>query len=81
MSDPTEGIRMELVGEINSDPGSRPALEKLHGRVWDTDQIRAEFDVIGFMAPFMIVKRKIDGAKGTLMFQHQPRFYWGFQVD
>lgn len=79
MSDPTENIRRELVAEINAQPGSREALEAEHGRVWDTDQVRDEFDVIGFGAPFVVVRRKADGVKGSLMFQHNPRFYFGFQ--
>ena len=29
----------------------RAALEAKHGQVWDTDQLRDEFEVIGFMAP------------------------------
>ena len=73
--------RREMVQDINSAPGSRKALEKQYGKVWDTDQVWAEFDVIGFMAPFVIVKKKSDGAKGTLMFQHNPRFYFWWTED
>jgi len=47
--------------------------------VWDTDQLRAEFEVTGFMAPFVAVRRKSDGVKGAMMFQHHPRFYFDFQ--
>lgn len=79
MSDPTENIRRELVAEINAEPGSREALEAVHGEVWDTEQVREQFDVIGFGAPFVVVRRKADGIKGSLMFQHNPRFYFGFQ--
>jgi hypothetical protein len=35
----------------------------------------------GFMAPFVIVTRKSDGAKGSLEFTHNPRFYFNFAVD
>ena len=45
MSDPTESIRREMVAEINAEPGSRAALEAKHGQVWDTDQLRDEFEV------------------------------------
>lgn len=79
MSDSTESIRRELVAEINAEPGSREALEAAHGEVWDTDQVRELFDVIGFAAPFVVVRRKADGLKGSLMFQHSPRFYFCFQ--
>jgi hypothetical protein len=81
MSDPTEPIRREMVAEINAEPGSRAALEAKHGQIWDTDQVRNEFEVIGFMAPLVGVRRKSDGVKGSLMFQHHPRFYFGFQPE
>lgn len=80
MTDPTETIRRELVKEINAEPGSREALEAQHGQVWDTDQLRVEFDVIGFGAPLVVVRRKADGQKGSMMFQHQPRYYFGFEA-
>jgi hypothetical protein len=81
MSDPTESIRREMVAEINAEPGSRAALEAKYGQVWDTDQVRVEFEVIGFMAPLVGVRRKLDGVKGSLLFQHNPRFYFGFQPE
>jgi len=78
MSDETEGVRRVLTGLINSDPGSREALEAQHGQVWDTDEVRRDFEVTGFLAPFVSVVRKSDGLRGTLMFQHLPRFYFSF---
>ena len=80
MSDPTEATRKELLVEINAEPGSRAALEAEHGQVWDTNQLREEFEVTGFMAPVVVVRRKSDGQKGSLFFQHNPRFYFDFQV-
>ena len=79
MSDPTENIRREMVAEINSDPGSRPALEAQYGQVWDTTQLSQDFEVVGFMAPFVVVRRRNDGRKGSLTFQHHPRFYFSFE--
>jgi hypothetical protein len=81
MNDPTEATRREMVAEINAEPGSRAALETKHGQVWDTDQLRDEFEVIGFMAPLVGVRRKSDGVKGSMMFQHHPRLYFGFQPE
>ncbi len=81
MSDATESIRRELVAEINAEPGSRAALEAEHGKVWDTSQLGVDFEVLGFMAPFVVVRRKADGVKGSLTFQHNPRFYFGFVAD
>ena len=81
MSDPTENIPRQQVAEINAKPGSREALEAEHGQVWDTDQMRADFDALGFMAPYIVVSRKSDGVKGSLQFQHAPRLYYSFQAD
>ncbi len=30
------------------------------------------------MAPFVIVRRRADGVKGSLEFQHNPRFYFNW---
>lgn len=79
MNDPTESIRRERLAEINAKPGSRKALESQHGQVWDTTELSGEFDVIGFAAPLVVVKRKSDGVSGSLEFQHRPRFYFNFQ--
>lgn len=80
-SDPTEDVRRELVNEINAEPGSREALEAEHGadNVWTTSELQQHFTVEAFMAPFCIVTRKSDGARGSVTFQHDPRFYFNFQ--
>jgi len=79
MSDPTETIRRERLAEINIVPGSREYLEAKYGQVWDTDQLTEEFQAIGFMAPLVVVRRRSDGVKGSLEFQHSPRFYFTWQ--
>ena len=79
MSDPTETIRRQRVMEINLQPGSREALEAQHGQVWSTAELSGDFEVLGFMAPLVVVRRKSDGRKGSLEFQHGPRFYFNFQ--
>jgi hypothetical protein len=79
MTDQTETIRSERLAEINGQPGSREALEAQYGQVWDTQQMSDEFQVVGFMAPLCVVRRKSDGAKGSLEFQHNTRFYFSFQ--
>jgi len=81
MADPTESIRKELLVQINAEPGSRDALEAEHGEVWDTNQLRDAFEVLGFSAPLVVVKRKSDGQKGSLFFQHSPRLYFNFQPE
>ena len=79
MPDATESARRQRLSEINSQPGTREALEAQHGQVWDTDELSRDFEAIGFLAPFVVVRRKCDGMKGSLEFQHQPRFYFGFR--
>ncbi len=81
MSDPTETIRRQEVVAINSNPGSREALEAQYGQVWDTQELRRDFDITGFMAPFVVVRRKADNVVGSLQFQHDPRLYYGFSAD
>lgn len=78
MSDATESYRRQRVAEINAEPGSRQALEAVHGQVWDTSELSRDFNVTGFLAPFVVVRRKSDGVKGSLEFQHGPRFYFNF---
>ena len=57
----------------------RVDLEKTHGQVWTTDELREDFEVIGFVYYMCQVRRKSDGAEGTIQFQHEPRFYYGFE--
>jgi hypothetical protein len=78
MSDPTETIRREMVNEINRIPGSREDLEAKYGVVWDTSEMVTNFECAGFLAPLTFVIRRSDRANGTLMFQHNPRFYFNF---
>jgi len=81
MTDPTEAIRRQRLAEINAEPGSREALESQHGQVWDTQELGRDFQVLGFAAPLVVVRRKSDGVRGSLEFQHQPRFYFSFQSE
>ena len=81
MTDPTEPIRRARLAEINSEPGSRAALEAQYGQVWNTEELARDFEVLGFLAPYVVVRRKSDGQMGSLEFQHNPRCYFAFQVD
>ncbi|MEQ8637948.1 hypothetical protein [Gimesia maris] len=81
MSDATESIRREMVKEINHEPGSREDLEQKHGKVWDTQEMQKEFEQLGFIAPLIVVRRRSDGIKGSLKFQHSPRFYFDWSPD
>jgi hypothetical protein len=77
--DPTELIRRKMVEEINGRQLGREALEAQYGQVWDTQELQRDYEGFSFLAPFCGVTRKSDGKKGSLLFQHLPRFYWGFQ--
>lgn len=81
MHDPTEPIRRQRLVEINAQPGSREALEAEYGQVWTTEQLREDFEIIGFLAPLVAVRRQSDGQKGSLEFQHSPRLYFNFVPD
>jgi hypothetical protein len=80
MTDPTEPLRRQRLAKINAEPGGREALEAAHGQVWDTQQLTQDFEVVGFLAPLVVVRRKADGVKGSLEFQHAPRLYFNWQA-
>jgi hypothetical protein len=86
-SDETEPIRRQRLAQINSavesnnEEAERQRLGAQYGQVWDTDQLSREFDVLALMAPCVVVQRKSDGCKGSLEFQHHPRFYFNFVHD
>lgn len=78
MNDVTETARRQRLTEINLDPGSRASLEAAHGKVWSTFELTEDFEVVGFLAPFVVALRRSDGQKGSLEFQANPRFYFNF---
>jgi hypothetical protein len=77
--DPTEETRRVLQASLNSDAHNRQELEKAYGQVWDTKELQEDYTVEGFKAPYVGVIRKSDGKRGSLIFQHHPRFYWWFR--
>lgn len=78
-ADPTEGVRREEQARLNREATERAELELRYGQVWNRDQLQAEFTVLGFLAPYVAAVRIADGVKGSLEFQHSPRFYFNFQ--
>jgi hypothetical protein len=79
MNDPTEASRRQRLAEMQDEQGSREVLEAKYGQVWNTEELSRDFEVLGFMAPYIVVRRKSDGVKGSLEFRHEPRFYYGFE--
>lgn len=76
-----EDIRRCRTALVNAAAGPREQLEAVHGQVWDTAELQRDFEVTGFMAPYVVVRRRADGVVGSLTFQHQPRFYFGWKED
>lgn len=70
-----------MVAEINAMSKDREQLEKLHGKVYDTRELAQDFEVLSFLAPMVCVREKKTRKIGTLLFQHDPRFYYSFQED
>lgn len=56
-------------------------LAATSGPTWDTEALRRDFEVLGFSAPFVVVRRRSDGLKGSLEFTHEPRVYFGWTED
>jgi hypothetical protein len=78
MNDATEAFRRSLVQELDMMAAERASLEEKHGQVWDTSELQRDFEVVGFLAPFVGVRRRADGVRGSLLFQASPRFYFSF---
>jgi hypothetical protein len=81
MNDALESVRRTRLAQINSDPKDREALAAQYGQVWNTEELAREFEVLGYLAPFVVVRRTSDGRLGSLEFQHDPRYYFSFQLD
>jgi hypothetical protein len=77
MTDETESTRREMIA------AGKPAqdLAQCADKIWDTEQLAADFTVRAFLAPFVIVQRKSDGRMGSLEFTHNPRRYFNWQPD
>lgn len=69
-------IRAAMIPKM---PAELAARVEAGEQVWDTTQLQEDFEVTGFAAPFVVVRRKSDGARGTLMFAHSPRYYFGWE--
>jgi hypothetical protein len=74
--DETENVRRAMLANKEPERDLAVANER-----WDTAALGRDFDVHGFMAPFVVVTRKADGVKGSLEFTHYPRWYFNFVPD
>ena len=70
----TDAELADVAAVVSAETGEAPAE-------YDTAALQAAFEVESFAAPYVLVRRKSDGATGTLMFRHSPRVYFGFVPD
>lgn len=78
MIDPTEDARRTMIA--TGQPAADLAEELgINGPVWTTETLSRDFEVLGFMAPFVVVRRRSDRVKGSMEFTHSPRVYFNFE--
>ena len=53
-------------------------LKESYPEVLTTQEATDKYEFIGFMAPYVMVKDRVTGKKGTMQFDHRPRYYFGF---
>ncbi len=72
-----DGTRRQMVAT------GQPAADLAEdtGPTWDSAELARDFEVLGFAAPFVVVRRRSDGQRGSLEFTHQPRIYFGWRPD
>ena len=87
-SDPKEAARASrmdmdvelkmLQAWINRHPRSREEIAGVSIDVWDPGELNTRFEILGFKSPFAIVREHATGEQGSVLFQHEPRYYFGF---
>lgn len=75
-----ELVRMIVCSYLNKRQYDRAALEQECGKVWSTEELCQDFEVLAFRAPYVVVKRREDQQLGSLLFQHAPRYYFEFEA-
>ena len=74
MTDPSEATRRYMIETGAPERDLARASEH-----WSTEELKRDFEVLGFAAPFALVRRRSDGARGSLEFTHSPRVYFGWK--
>ena len=59
----------------------RKGLEAAYSDVYDMTELKEGFEVLGFLAPYVVVINRETQQKGSLQFTHMPRFYFNFVKD
>jgi len=71
--------RSKLLGREYEAAKLRAVAKADNGPVWDTVELGRDYEVLGFAAPFVAVRRKSDGVRGSLTWTRgYPRFYYSF---
>lgn len=65
-------------GELKIADYGRTEVPVAEQECWTTEELRRDFEVLGFQAPYVVVRRRADGVEGTLEFVHAPRVYFSF---
>jgi hypothetical protein len=72
-----EAARRELIPTM---PAELAAAVEAGEPTWTTAAMQVEFEPLGFQAPLIVVRRRSDGALGSLQFTHSPRIYFGWEA-
>jgi len=76
-ADPAAQARRDMIA--SGQPAADLAADD--GQRWATEELTRDFKVTGFAAPFVVVRRRSDGQRGTLEYTHSPRVYCGYVPD
>lgn len=86
---PCAAIRANMTAAINAmteqaeqlvgAAGVRLLIMLSHGECYNAAEMAAVFEVVGFAAPLVVVRRRSGGVLGSLFFCNRPRFYYGFE--
>ena len=59
--------------------GNPPTSRAQDVEVWDGDECRPEFEVLGVLAPFVHARQRAHGVERLLMFRHHARCSVAFE--
>jgi hypothetical protein len=77
----SEEKRQRMARALNATATVRENLEALYGQVWSAEELKIDFEIRGFAAPYVVVFRRSDHKSGSLMFQNEPRFYFSWAEE
>jgi len=78
VTDPTEFERRRRIVQM---PAELQRRAQRGEQVWNPEEFLRDYEVLGFLAPYVVVRRKSDQVKGSVQFTHKPRWYFGFEAD